>query len=110
MFTMRTYQSDETYDLAKFMNFVEDVYDVIDCPFLLKLKELPVQKYYYVKDGYRDIDLISQDAYGTPFFTFFIQYYNDTDKIVLDEEDKLNLFASEDLISLFHKMNAGDTN
>ena len=46
---MRTYQSDETYDLAKFMNFVEDVYDVIDCPFLLKLKELPVQKYYYVK-------------------------------------------------------------
>lgn len=110
MFTMRTYQSDETYDLAKFMNFVEDVYDVIDCPFLLKLKELPVQKYYYVKDGYRDIDLISQDAYSTPFFTFFIQYYNDTDKIVFDEEDKLNLFASEDLISLFHEMNAGDIN
>ena len=72
MFTMRTYQSDETYDLAKFINFVEDVYDVIDCPFLLKLKELPVQKYYYVKDGYRDIDLISQDAYGTPFFTFLM--------------------------------------
>ena len=28
MFTIRAYQSDETYDLAKFMNFVDDVYDV----------------------------------------------------------------------------------
>ena len=110
MFTMRTYQSDETYDLAKFMNFVEDVYDVIDCPFLLKLKYLPLQRYYYLTAHYRHIDLISQDAYAPPFFTFFIQYYNDTDKIVFDEEDKLNLFASEDLISLFHEMNAGDTN
>ena len=26
---MRTYQSDETYDLAKFINFIDDVYDVI---------------------------------------------------------------------------------
>ena len=44
MFTMRAYQSDETYDLAKFINFVDDVYDVINCPFLLKLKELPTYR------------------------------------------------------------------
>ena len=108
MFSIRTYQSNETYDLAKFINFVDDVYDVINCPFLLKLRELPTYKYYKVSEGYRDIDMISQDAYGTPFFTFFIQYYNDTDKIEFDEDDELNLFSKEDLISLFHQISAGE--
>ena len=108
MFTMRTYQSEETYDLAKFMNFENDVFDVINCPFLLKLKELPTYRYYKIKDGYKDIDMISQDVYGTPFFTFFIQYYNDTDKIVFDEDDELNMFAPEDLLELFHQMSAGE--
>ena len=108
MFSIRTYQSNETYDLAKFINFVDDVYDVINCPFLLKLRELPTYKYYKVSEGYRDIDMISQDAYGTPFFTFFIQYYNDTDKVVFDDEDELNLFSKEDLISLFHQISAGE--
>lgn len=108
MFTMRTYQSDETYDLAKFINFVDDVFDVINCPFLMKLRELPTCKYYKTNEGYKDIDMISQDAYGTPFFSFFIQYYNDTDKIVFDEDEQLNLFAKEDLIELFHQMSAGE--
>lgn len=108
MFTMRTYQSEETYDLAKFMNFENDVFDVINCPFLLKLKELPTYRYYKIKDGYKDIDMISQDVYGTPFFTFFIQYYNDTDKIVFDEDDELNMFAPEDLLELYHQMSAGE--
>ena len=48
MFTMRAYQSEETYDLAKFINFIDDVYDVINCPFLLKLKELPTYRYYKI--------------------------------------------------------------
>ena len=108
MFTMRTYQSEETYDLAKFMNFENDVFDVINCPFLLKLKELPTYRYYKIKDGYKDIDMISQDVYGTPFFPFFIHYYNDTDKIVFDEDDELNMFAPEDLLELFHQMSAGE--
>lgn len=108
MFTMRAYQSEETYDLAKFINFVDDAYDVINCPFLLKLKELPTYRYYKINEGYKDIDMISQDAYGTPFFSFFIQYYNDTDKIVFNEDEQLNLFSPEDLIELFHQMSAGE--
>jgi hypothetical protein len=108
MFTMRSYQSDETYDLAKFINFEDDVFDVINCPFLLKLRELPTSRYYKVSEGYRDIDMISQDAYDTPFFAFFIQYYNDTDKIVFNEEDTLLLFSKEDFIELFHQMSAGE--
>jgi hypothetical protein len=108
MFSIRTYQSEETYDLAKFINFVDDVYDVINCPFLIKLKELPTYRYYKVSEGYKDIDMISQDVYDTPFFTFFIQYYNDTDKVVFDDEDELNLFSKEDLISLFHQISAGE--
>lgn len=108
MFTMRTYQSDETYDLAKFINFTGDTFDVINCPFLLKLKQLPTSQYYKVSEGYKDIDMISQDVYGSSFFTFYIQYFNDTDKIVFDEEDELNLFALEDFLELFHKMSAGE--
>lgn len=108
MFSIRTYQSEEVFDLAKFINFEEDVYDVINCPFLLKLRELPTYRYYKVAEGFKDIDMISQDVYGTPFFTFFIQYYNDTDKIVFDETDELNLFSQEDLLELFHQMSAGE--
>lgn len=108
MFTMRAYKSEETYDLAKFMNFVDDVFDVVNCPFLLKLKELPTTRYYDINNGYKDIDMISQDVYGTPFFSFFIQYYNDTDKIVFEEDERLNLFSSDDLLELFHQMNAGE--
>ena len=47
-------------------------------------------------------------SYGTPFFSFFIQYYNDTDKIVFNEDEQLNLFSPEDLIELFHQMSAGE--
>lgn len=108
MFSMRTYSSEETYDLAKFIDFVDDVYDVINCPFLTKLKKLPTEKYYNVDEGYKDIDLISQDVYDTPFFTFFIQYYNDTSETVFPEGTVLNLFSKEDLVSLFHEISAGD--
>ena len=75
---------------------------------MLKLKELPTYRYYNISEGYKDIDMISQDAYGTPFFSFFIQYYNDTDKIVFDEDEQLNLFSPEDFIELFHQMSAGE--
>ena len=36
-FYMRNYSSEEKFDIAKFMNFENDVYDVLSSPFLAQL-------------------------------------------------------------------------
>lgn len=105
---MADYASDERYDLAKFMDFKEDCFDVLCSPFLLGLKNLPLWRYYRCEDGEKDIDLISMDAYGTLFYSFLIQYYNDTTKEVFDETDVLMLFDPEDLEDLYAKVSKGD--
>ena len=80
MFKVRDYVSSEQYDIAKYMDFRGDVYDVINSPFLRGLKELPVEKYYPVESGNEDLDIISQKNYGTAFLAFHIQFYNDLEK------------------------------
>lgn len=108
MFTIRNYASDERYDLAKFINFKGDVYDVLDSPFLAKLKELPVSSYYYTSQGSKNIDQISSETYGTPFMSFYIQYFNDINTEVLPEGVKLNLFNMSDFDSLYYQIANGD--
>lgn len=104
MFTIRDYMSDETFDIGKFMNFVGDVYDVLDCPFLAKFKQLPVNRYYSVNSGSREIDLISSEVYGNPFFAFLIQYFNDITIETLPEGTVLKLFSLDDLNTLYYNL------
>ncbi len=109
-FTIRNYVSEERFDLAKLMPFDIDVYDVLNSPFLNKIKTLPVVRYYNVNTGYKDIDMISQDVYKSPYYSFFIQYYND---IMLDKipEDKvLKMFDLQDLDNLFFNISNGRVN
>lgn len=108
MFSFRNYKSDETYDLGKYLDFKVDVYDVINSPFLLKLKQLPVVAYYEVDKRYRDIDLISVDAYGSSFLTFYIQFYNDIFDTVMPEGTTLKLFSIDDLNKLCSDMSLGN--
>ena len=58
------------------MNFENDVYDVINSPFLVQIQQLPTVEYYNVDYGFKEIDLISSEKYGEPFFAYLIQFYN----------------------------------
>ena len=104
LFTISDEASDERYDLAKFMEWKEDTYDVLNSPFLDNLIELPVWRYYRVNEGFREIDLISQDAYATPVYSSLIQIYNGTTEEVFPEYTVLKLFSVEDLEDLYAKL------
>ena len=91
-FYMRNYSSEEKFDISKFMDFQNDVYDVIDSPFLLQLSQLQTVDYYYVDEGYKDIDLI--------------QFYNSDFRTKFPEGTRLNMFSIEDLNELFYKLSA----
>jgi hypothetical protein len=101
---MRNYSSDEKFDLSKFMDFQENVYDVINSPFLAKLSQLQTVDYYDVDKGYRDIDMIATDYYGDQFLAYLIQFYNNDFRDRFPEGTKLNMFSIDDLNELFLKL------
>lgn len=104
LFTISDDTTEERYDLAKFMPWKEDTYDVLNAPFLNGLTTLPVWRYYKVNEGFKDIDLISQDAYGTPIFSSLIQIYNGVTEEVFPEYTVLKLFDVDDLEQLYSDM------
>ena len=103
-FYMRDFTSEEKFDISKFLDFQNDVYDVLGSPFLAQLKQLPIVEYYDVNNGFREIDLISSEKYGTPFFAYLIQFYNDDFRETFPEGTKLNLFSPEDLNQLYYNL------
>lgn len=104
LFTISDEESEERYDLIKFMPWKEDTYDVLNSPFLNGLSELPLWRYYRVNEGFKDIDLISQDAYDTPVYSSLIQIYNGTTQEVFEEDTVLKLFNVDDLEQLYANM------
>lgn len=104
LFTIADITTDERYDLAKFMPWKEDTFDVLNAPFLMGLSELPVWRYYRINEGFKDIDLISQDAYGTPVYSSLIQIYNGTTEETFPEDTVLKLFDVESLEQLYADM------
>ena len=106
-FTVREYQSDEQFDLAKFMDFKVDCYDVINSPFLNAVRNLPTVGYYYVDDGYKEVDMISQEKYGSPYLVFLIQFYNSMFVETFPEGTRLNLFSLADLNKLYADLSNG---
>ena len=101
---MRNYSSDEKFDIAKFMNFENDVYDVLSSPFLAQISQLPTVKYYEVNEGYREVDLISSEVYGDPFFAYLIQFYNNDFRETFPEGTVLRLFSVEDLNEIYYTL------
>ena len=103
-FYMRNYTSDEKFDIAKFMNFENDVFDVLNSPFLAQISQLPVVEYYNVDNGFKDIDLISSEKYGTPFLAYLIQFFNNDFRETFPEGTVLSLFSLENLNEIYHNL------
>ena len=109
MFSVRNYSSAEEYDIGKYLNFVVDVYDVVNSPFLTKLVQLPCVNYYEVSNGNEPIDKISDAVYGDPFFAFHIQFYNNITTDFVPEGTRLRLFNLEDLHDLCDSLYNNET-
>lgn len=103
-FYIRNYTSEEQYDISKFMDYKDGVFDVIASPFINQLYQLPTVKYYNVNEGFKDIDLIATDVYGDPFFSYLIQFYNNDFRDTFPEGTVLNLFSAADLETLYHEI------
>lgn len=103
-FYMREFASEEKFDISKFLNFENDVYDVLDSPFLALLSQLPVVEYYNVDNGYKDVDLISSEKYGEPFLAYLIQFYNNDFRETFPEGTILKLFSIEDLNDIYYTL------
>ena len=103
-FYMRDFASEEKFDISKFLNFENDVYDVLDSPFLALLSQLPTVEYYHVDNGYKEIDLISSEKYGEPFLAYIIQFYNNDFRTTFPEGTVLRLFDIEDLNSIYYTL------
>jgi hypothetical protein len=101
---MRSFKSEEKYDISKFMDFEQDVYDVINSPFLAQVQQLPTVEYYYVDNGFHEIDLISTEKYGDPFFAYIIQFYNNDFRETFPEGTILRLFSIGDLNEIYHNL------
>jgi hypothetical protein len=101
---MREFTSEEKYDLSKFLNFEQDVYDVLDSPFLAQLKQLPIVSYYKVDEGYKEIDLIALDVYGDTFLAYLLQFYNNDFREVFPEGTVLNIFSLTDLNQIYTEL------
>lgn len=104
MFRVRDFSSNEQYDIAKFLDFRVDVYDVISSPFLVGLSALPCVRYYTAENGDEDLDKTSQNFYGSPFLSFHIQYYNNMTSNYIKEGQTIRLFNLEDLNQLCNNL------
>lgn len=103
-FYMRNYSSEEKFDISKFLNFEGDVYDVLSSPFLAQISQLPTVEYYNVDEGFKEVDLISSEKYGSPFFAYLIQFYNNDFRETFPEGTKLNLFSLDDLNEIYYNL------
>ena len=105
-FYMQNYTSEEKYDLSKFLPFENNIYDVINSPFLAQLSQLSTVDYYNVDEGYSDIDMIATDYYGDQFFAYLIQFYNGDFRDKFPEGTKLAMFSPDDLNELYYTLSA----
>ena len=105
-FYIRNYTSEEKFDISKFLNFENDVYDVVASPFLAQISQLPTVRYYEVDNGYREVDMIAAEVYGNTFLAYLIQFYNNDFRETFSEGTVLKLFSLDDLNELYYTLSS----
>ena len=102
MFYLNLEKKKERYDISKFMEFMENEYDILSSYFITKIKELQPIGVFKVSlvEEYRP-DLLSYKAYeDTQYWWILLQYNNilSFEDITLNKEIKFpSISAIEDL-------------
>lgn len=112
MFFINTsYVTDSRYDMAKFMDFKVDNYDILDSYFIKELKKLPVAGVHVISDLLEEKkpDYIAHRIYNNVHFWWIILMYND----IIDLEElklgkQLNYINLSDLESLYFELKSKD--
>lgn len=98
-------QSEERFDLAKFLSFDEDRFDPLDSFFLLELPNLQSRGQYAVQNEVKRPDLISDRFYGTTEYWWIIMAYNSMLSVEeLVAGTVLEIPSEEDISKLFFRL------
>jgi hypothetical protein len=97
----------DRYDLQKFVEMNENVYDYLDSYFINKLTELPVFGKTFVQIEEDRADLLSYRIYGTVKFWYLLLIYNGMiSPFDLVEGQEINYPRIEDIEELYFSLNA----
>ena len=107
----RSYITNNRYDMAKFMQFNTDNYDVLNSYLLLNLKKLNVMGIHQIVDA-NEVgrpEYVSYAIYNDTKYWWLLLVYND----ILDIADlvlgkKLNYFSLDDLETLYFNLNSSN--
>lgn len=101
------YISDEKYDLAKFFNFEDDNFNVLDSYFIDNFKKLPNYGTFVITVEEFRPDLISYKIYETTnYWSLLLIYNNIVDFSELVNGKNINYFNVRDLESLYYNLNS----
>jgi len=97
----------DRFDLQKFVEFKEDVYDYLDSYFITQIKKLPVFGTTFVQIEENRPDLLSYRVYGTVKFWYILLIYNDmVSPLELFEGQNINYPRVDELEELYFSLNA----
>lgn len=101
----KDYSSDEKYDIAKFMEYQTDNYDVLTSYMLNNIKSLPTSGVFKISVEEERPDLISYKIYGTVTYWSLILLYNDiVDLSELKSGKSINYFDVRDFENLYYDL------
>ena len=104
-YTNLDYESGERFDLAKFLEFNEDNFDILNSFFLTEVLNLPYVGNFVVQDESESPDYVSKKIYGRHQYWWLLMYYNNIfDFKRLTKGTVLKYFSLSDLESLFFKL------
>ena len=106
-FINQNFDSEERYDMSKFMEWIDGTYDVLSSYFIEELRKLPLAGVYRVElEPFRP-DLVSYDVYGDPQYWWLLLEYNGwVDWTQFSLGSSVNLFALTDLENLFFSLSS----
>lgn len=97
----------DRYDLQKFVEMKENVYDYLDSYFINKIEKLPVFGTTYVQIEENRPDLLSYRIYGTVKYWYILLIYNGMiSPLELTEGQNINYPSINDLEEIYFSLNA----
>lgn len=75
--------TEERYEISKFLKSTENIYDVLDSYFVSRLLKLPIHGFYNVQGEEKKPELLAYRIYGSVQYWWLLMLYNG----ILDNEE-----------------------